>query len=178
MKKKLKSISFYVILFIALFLVYSFVAQPTNIEKNTMSDLMRSIENGQVTGIIVEETAAIATLKNGKEMIVEIPSANLFLTFATQEIKELIMTNPTFTFDTPAPVSPPWWLSMLPYLVFGVIIIVFWLFFFRNMQGGGGGGKVMNFGKSRAKNINNAGKKVTFKVCEGIDIGDILPVKG
>ena len=135
MKKKLKSISFYVILFIALILVYSFLGQPSTIERHTMSDLMRSIESGQVTGIVVEENAAIATLKSGKEMIVEIPSANLFLTFATQEIKELIMTNPTFTFDTPAPISAPWWLSMLPYLIFGVIIVVFWLFFFRNMQG-------------------------------------------
>ena len=169
LKKKLKSISFYVILFIALFLVYSFLAQPTNIERNTMSDLMRSIESGQVTGIVVDETTAIATLKNGKEMLVEIPSANLFLTFATQEIKELIMTNPAFTFDTPAPVSAPWWLSVIPYLLFGVILIVFWLFFFRNMQGGGGGGKVMNFGKSRAKNLANTGKKITFADVAGAD---------
>lgn len=38
--------------------------------------------------------------------------------------------------------------------------------------------KAIGNGKRNIKRFENQGKKVTFKVCEGIDIGDILPVKG
>ena len=169
MKKKFKNIGFYVLLFAILIIVYSLIGTQPVIEKHTMSDLVRSLSKQEVTELVVEEDRAIAKLTTGDEMIVEIPSVDLFLIFSTQEIKEIIAKNPDFKFTTPSPAVAPWWLSMIPYLVFAVLIVVFYIFIFRQMQGGGGGGKVMNFGKSRAKTLSNMGKKVTFDDVAGAD---------
>jgi len=152
-------------------MVYMFFGQtPVSAEKN-IGDLMRSLDKKEVTELVVEDTRVIATLKNGEDMVVDIPSSSVFLTFSTQEIKELVKQNPDFKFETPSPQTAPWWLSMLPYLIFALLIVVFWVFFFRQMQGGGGagGGKVMNFGKSRAKVMSDDQRKVTFNDVAGAD---------
>ncbi len=171
MKKTLKNIGFYVLLFAILIIVYALMGTQPAMEQHTMSDLMRCLDKQEVTELVLEEGRAIATLTGGSEMIVEIPSVDLFLIFATQEIKELVAQNPDFKFTTPSPATAPWWLSMLPYLIFAVLLVIFWVFIFRQMQGGGGagGGKVMNFGKSRAKTLSNLGKKVTFDDVAGAD---------
>ncbi|MBR5586756.1 MAG: ATP-dependent zinc metalloprotease FtsH [Clostridia bacterium] len=169
MKKNLKSIGFYLLLLVILIVVYAFMGTQPAIEKHTMSDLLRSIEKQEVTGLVLEDDRAIASLTSGGEMVVEIPSADLFLIFATAEIKELVAQNPDFVFTTPSPASAPWWLSMIPTIIFILLMVVFYFFIFRQMQGGGGGGKVMNFGKSRAKTLANMGKKVTFNDVAGAD---------
>ncbi len=169
MKKNIKNISFYIAAFVILVIVYLLLGQQPQLKRYTMSDLMRAIDNKEVVELVVEDSRAVAFLGDDEQMIVEIPSADVFLMFATQEIKELVKTDPDFRFDTPAAQTAPWWLSMLPYLILALLIVVFWIFFFRQMQGGGGGGKVMNFGKSRAKVMNESQRKVTFKDVAGAD---------
>ncbi len=169
MKKNLKNISFYLILFAILILVYSLIGNEAVIEEHTMSDLLNNLEKENVTELVIEDTRAIASLVNGEEIVVEIPSPDLFMVFASEEIKQSIAKNPNFKLTTPTPATAPWWISMIPYAVFAVLIILFWVFFMRQMQGGGGGGKVMNFGKSRAKTAANLGKKVTFNDVAGAD---------
>ena len=170
MKKTFKNVGFYVLLFAILIIVYALLGTQPTTQQHTMSDLIRSLDKQEVKELVLEEGRAIATLTGGNEMIVEIPSVDLFLVFATQEIKELITQNPDFKFTTPSPATAPWWLSMLPYLIFAILLVIFWIFIFRQMQGGGaGGGKVMNFGKSRAKTLANLGKKVTFDDVAGAD---------
>lgn len=59
-------------------------------------------------------------------------------------------------------------ISMIPW----ILIIGLWFFFMRRMQGGGGtGGQrgIFNFGKSKAKLINQSNNKVTFKNVAGAD---------
>jgi len=48
-----------------------------------------------------------------------------------------------------------------------LLLIAVWIFFMRQMQSGGG--KAMNFGKSRAKLLNETSAVVTFKDVAGID---------
>ncbi len=59
-------------------------------------------------------------------------------------------------------------ISMIPW----VLIIALWFFFMRRMQGGGGAGGqrgIFNFGKSKAKLINQSNNKVTFRNVAGAD---------
>ena len=58
-------------------------------------------------------------------------------------------------------------LSWFPML----LLIGVWIFFMRRMQGGGGGGagNPFNFGKSKAKLLNENTKRVTFEDVAGID---------
>jgi cell division protease FtsH len=48
-----------------------------------------------------------------------------------------------------------------------IVIVALWVFFMRQMQSGGN--KALSFGKSKAKLLNTAGKKVTFKDVAGVE---------
>ncbi|MDP2036204.1 MAG: AAA family ATPase, partial [Ignavibacteria bacterium] len=65
------------------------------------------------------------------------------------------------------------WLTVFLGFIPWLLILAVWIFFFRRMQGGGAGGGgsrgIFNFGKSRAKLINESSIKVTFKDVAGAD---------
>ncbi|NUM71643.1 MAG: cell division protein FtsH, partial [Ignavibacteriaceae bacterium] len=63
------------------------------------------------------------------------------------------------------------WLNILLSMIPWILIIAVWFFFMKRMQGGAGGGSrgIFNFGKSRAKMINQSTNKVTFKDVAGAD---------
>lgn len=58
-------------------------------------------------------------------------------------------------------------MTFIPFIILAVVVIVIFMFIFQQMQGGGGN-KVMNFGKSRARLINNDKNKITFKDVAGL----------
>ncbi|MFA7421013.1 MAG: ATP-dependent zinc metalloprotease FtsH [Melioribacteraceae bacterium] len=66
------------------------------------------------------------------------------------------------------------WLTVFLGFIPWLLILAVWIFFFRRMQGGGGAGGggsrgIFNFGKSRAKLINESSIKVTFQDVAGAD---------
>ena len=64
--------------------------------------------------------------------------------------------------------SMPWWIQLLPILLFGIVIIG--LFYFMNSSiNGKGGSKINSFGKSRARLISDDKNKVTFADVAGAD---------
>ena len=167
MKKYLKNISFYVLLFAIMLVVYVLIVQPPKEEPKYFSDLVQSIEQGNVEELVIEEGQAMAKLKNSdKPIVVEVPNIAVLLEFSSPKLKEQIV-NGNIKVSTPTPQQMPWWLSMFPYLILIVIMVLFWVFFFRQAQGGGG--KAMNFGKSKAKVLTEDQKKVNFGDVAGAD---------
>ncbi len=62
------------------------------------------------------------------------------------------------------------WITILVGLLPWILIIGLWIVFMRRMQGGAGGSKgVFNFGKSKARMINESQIKVTFEDVAGED---------
>jgi len=168
LKKYLKNISFYVLLFAIMVVVYMLIVQPPKEEPKYFSDLVQSIEHDNVEELVIEEGQATAKLKNSdKPIVVDVPSIGALLEFSSPKLKEQ-MVNGTIKVSTPTPQQMPWWLSMFPYLILIVIMVLFWIFFFRQAQGGGGG-KAMNFGKSKAKVLTEDQKKVNFGDVAGAD---------
>ncbi len=172
MKKYLKNISFYVLLFAIMVVVYMLIdmliVQPPKEEPKYFSDLVQNIEHDNVEELVIEEGMVTAKLKNSDSpIVVEVPSIGVLLEFSSPKLKEQ-MVNGTIKVSTPTPQQMPWWLSMFPYLILIVIMILFWVFFFRQAQGGGGG-KAMNFGKSKAKVLTEDQKKVNFGDVAGAD---------
>ena len=55
MKKYLKNISFYVLLFAIMLVVYVLIVQPPKEEPKYFSDLVQSIEQGNVEELVIEE---------------------------------------------------------------------------------------------------------------------------
>jgi len=182
LKKHLKSFGFYMALFaVLLILVYALSGTQSASVKKVYSDLIREVESGRVVELTVIENTAVAKLSepikitdmNGKvisdkvdKIEVDIPNMLVFEQDLGDTIRAQVREG-KLKYDTQAPVSQPWWVSLLPVLGTVGLLIFIYIFF---MQNSGGGGKAMSFGKSRAKVSTGAnGKKVLFSDVAGAD---------
>jgi cell division protease FtsH len=182
LKKYWKSFGFYAVLLgvLTLFAYMLLGTQPTAVEK-VYSDLFREIEAGRVTELTIVDNKAYAKLSepikltdtNGKvisdkvdKIEVDIPNMLVF----EQDLGETIraqVRDGKLKYDTEAPVSQPWWLSLLPILGTVGLLVFIYIFFMQQSQGGG---KAMSFGKSKAKmNVDTNKKKVMFSDVAGAD---------
>jgi len=167
LKKYIKEIGIYAILLIVIFAAYTFMSYDAEPETIGFSDLINNINSGKVEEISILEDEATVVLKGGKTVKCEIQSSAILYAFAGDVISEQIEKG-TLKIDIDKPSTPPWWITMLPSLVFIIIIIVFWVLFFKQTKGGGHG--AMNFGKSHAKIHVNEKDKVTFDDVAGADV--------
>ncbi len=167
MPKILKSISFYIVLIIAVLLLWNFLG--TDITENSgFSDLVRMIQEENVEKLVVEEQQIIATVKNTqKEVIVPIVSPNDITLYAGEMIKTQI-ANGTLQLEYAPPAPMPFWLSILPTLLIVVVVGVFWFIMMQQSQGGGGG-RINSFGKSRARKMSDSATKKTFADVAGAE---------
>lgn len=166
MKNHLRGIGFYIILFliiISIFVLTNFSENQTNY---IYSDLVTMVKGGEVKELQIIDTVAYATLNNNTKIEVDIPGYYALYESVGKEIEDQVKAG-TLTVETPAPKTPPWWLSILPSLGLIIIMIVFWVFFFRQSQGGGKG--VMSFGKSKARVSTDGKTKKTFDDVAGAD---------
>ena len=182
MKKYWKSFGFYAVLLIVLTLfAYMLLgSQPTAVEK-VYSDLFREIEAGRVTELTIVDNKAYAKLSepikitdtNGKvitdkvtEIEVDIPNILVFEQDLGDTIRAQVRDG-KLKYNTEAPASQPWWLSLLPILGTVGLLVFIYIFFMQQSQGGG---KAMSFGKSKAKmNVDTNKKKVLFSDVAGAD---------
>jgi cell division protease FtsH len=72
-----------------------------------------------------------------------------------------------FKVDYLPPLTTPWYLEILPFLLPMLLVMLFWYFLMR--QQSGGSGKVLNFGKSRANLADPAKNKITFEDVAGAE---------
>ena len=173
-KKGFNGIWFYVILLAVIFIIFRAFNYDPGIQKIPYSELVKEINNGNVSEIIIEDRTAEITLisepkntnnPNSNKRIASIPSINILYANAGEQIQAQIGAG-TLKMDTPAPEEMPWWVSFLPTLLTIGIFVVFWFVIMRQSNGGG---KAMSFGKSTAKMTDGGETHVTFKDVAGAD---------
>jgi cell division protease FtsH len=173
LKKQLKGIGFYVILFALIFLiVWMFFGMQPQQESKLYSDLVMAIKNGEVTELTVIDNRAVALLKSdpkdpAKQNVidVQIPSISVFDRHVGDEILKQVEAG-TLKYNADHSTGAPWWISLIPLLGSVLIVVFFWIMFMRQSQGGG---KVTSFGKSKVKTADSSGKRVTFGDVAGAD---------
>ena len=80
---------------------------------------------------------------------------------------EPYLNNPSLEgYDYAEPSGNSWILNFLPYLLMVVVMVVFWIFILRKSGGAGG---AANFGKSRARLLDQDKKRVLFSDVAGAD---------
>lgn len=163
MNKFLKSASFYILILIAIFAIVQIwgTSAPETPEKLNYTKLVDEIKANNVQELTIIDKNITGTLKNKTKFQSYIIDTTSFNQFLQPYIDEGLVVNSE-------PVSqPPWWVQFLPTLGIVVLFIVFWLIFIQQSQGGGN--RVMSFGKSRAKMLNEDKKRVTFNDVAGAD---------
>ena len=167
-KKFLKGISLYIVLFVVIMLFYMVLRyQPTTRKELNYSQLVSHLKQNNVAELTItpEQAGSPAGVIEGRltdntAFAVNIPDLGNFMQNYVDP--ETVVVN---TREVP---KTNWLVNLLPTLLFMVVIVFIWIFFINQSQGGGGGSRVMSFGKSRAR--KGIGKtKVTFEDVAGAD---------
>ena len=100
------------------------------------------------------------TLKDGTSFVATIPVGKMPDIADRLESKNVQL-------EADLPPQPPWWMALLPNLLFVVLLALVWLFIMNQMQGGNN--RALSFGKSRARLHHEDKPKVTFDIVAGVD---------
>ena len=167
MRKFLKGISFYVLIFIIIiFFAQIFSNTGEGKTKLSYTQFISEVESKRIRGEIYVSDLGVTSvitgkLSDGKKFETTVPSVQfnqLAQDYAERGSLSIIYEKPQQTSV---------WLSILPSAALFVLLIVFFFIFTQQTQGGGN--RVMSFGKSKAKLLADDKKKVTFADVAGAD---------
>ena len=165
LKKGIKTLAMWLIIgVIAIVLITSIMENRSS--QITYSELITSIENGEVEKIKISSTGSQATVKmkdSKLEKEVSIPSLDSFMTYSQDYLK-----TGAFSLEEE---KESIWITALGFITPFGLLAIFLVFWFIMMSGNNQNGtKSMTFGKSKARMIN-AGEKnrVTFDDVAGVE---------
>ena len=165
MKKGIKTLAMWLIIGIIVIILLTSIMENRS-SQITYSELVTSIENGEVEKITISSNGKNATVKMKESKLekeVNIPSLDSFMTYSQDYLK-------TGAFSLEEEKESMWIAALSLFTPFGLLAI-FLIFWFIMMSGNNqNGSKSLSFGKSRARLVN-AGEKnrVTFDDVAGVD---------
>ena len=151
-----------VIVFLTIGLYNMFKNPQGSITQNQniiFSEFLSEVENGRVVQVEIQGNNIKGIMSNGEKFTTYSPNdPNLI-----EKLSEKGVSISAAPIEEKMPSLFGILLSWFPML----LLIAVWIFFMRQMQGGKGG--AMGFGRSKAKLMSDARKKVTFDDVAGID---------
>lgn len=167
MNKKTKAYLIYLIP-IAFLLVYFFVIRTSTqgAKDYTVTEIVTKINNNEVSEITTQGPYLKGKLndKDKTEFKVYLPQEFRF-NFYENYLKKKVENN-TIKYVGKPEATKPFYIEILPTIIFLVGIGVIWFLFMRQAQGGG---KVMNFGKSKARLHKDKKNEITFSDVAGLE---------
>jgi cell division protease FtsH len=172
MNRIFRNTIFYLLIFLVIIgIVNVFSSDQTETESVTYSVLVERLEQGQVRELSVKPVRQVYLVRG---QFTDQDEGEFFETYVlkSEQTAELLANaqgpggTPLGVDIQPADETSGWvtfFTSIIPF------IIIFILFFFLLSQAQGGGSRVMNFGKSKAKMVNEDKKKAKFKDVAGAD---------
>ena len=152
-----KNVLLYVLVIAALATaVDSFMGQSSTKSELSYTGFIQQVQQKKIDKI---------TITNNHDIVGTMGDGTEFKTYAPTDDSLIPTLNNNGVEITAKPAdSPSWWMTLLTSIVPMVILIAVWFFIMQQSQGGGG--KMMNFGKSRAKMMDDA-VKVNFQDVAG-----------
>ncbi|MDA1000799.1 MAG: ATP-dependent zinc metalloprotease FtsH [bacterium] len=123
------------------------------------SDFLRTVEDGQVSEVLIQ----------GENIRGRYVSGKIFQTYAPKDVALIETLRKKGVRISAQPVEQnSWYMNLLLSWFPMLVLLGVWIFFMRQMQVGGS--KALSFGKSKARLVNEAAKKkVTFRDVAGIE---------
>jgi cell division protease FtsH len=158
------------ILWMAIFLVVILLFQALQggmgaKQEMTLSEFNEAVAAGRVAKVTIKGEELRGTLRSDGAAEPSEFAAQLPPNYDGMELSQRLEDGGIEVVFEPDKDSPL--LGILSFWAPMLLIIGLWIFFMRQMQGGGN--KALSFGKSKAKLLNTAGKKVTFKDVAGVE---------
>ncbi|NLL42923.1 MAG: ATP-dependent metallopeptidase FtsH/Yme1/Tma family protein [Firmicutes bacterium] len=162
MNKLLRGISLYLLIAIIAVSIVSNLYSPAAPAKELYySELLHFIEEDKVASVkLVGDQHVEGRLKDGTNFTALVPMGKM------ADISDRLETR-NVQLEAELPPQAPWWMALLPNIIFIVVLALFWLFIMNQMQGGNN--RAMSFGKSRARLHHEEKRKITFDHVAGVD---------
>ncbi len=160
MKSYTRGLWLWVFLALVILLAFAVVGQEGRVRQQELKfpQLVQQVEQGRVQDVTIRGQQITGTLTDGSTFKSIGPKDGDYLVsiFADAEIV------PDFERETTGGL-----LAVLTTVLPVVLLFVLFMFFMRQMQASGG--KAMSFGKSRARLLNESGRRVTFEDAAGAE---------
>ena len=148
------------IIALALVMVFNLFQQPQGTSQQLpYSDFLSRVDSGQIASVTIQGNILTGRTMDGATVRSYAPR-DLELISRLMEKKVEVRAEP--------PEEQPWYMQVFVSLLPMALLIAVWVFFMRQMQGGSGS-KTMNFGRSRARMLNQEEGRVTFDDVAGVD---------
>ncbi len=156
-----KNLMIWATIAIMMVVMFNLFNQAQRPQSQSYSVFMDGVLKGQIESVRIQ----------GQQIIARTASGQQFTTFAPDDstlIKTLMDNKVQINAE---PIEDSWYMTILVSWFPMLLLIGVWIFFMRQMQGGGGGGGrgAMNFGRSKARLINEEMTPVTFEDVAGVD---------
>ena len=186
MRKVSRGLIGYIIMIAAfIFLIVVLSGGVNTVDKRIeYPELLQMIEKGEIDRVSIRGYNLVGRLKDSRISRSDYPNRaydfettigpDFYDTVLTmranqlgKDIQSISVQDLGFELEYLAPVTTPWYLELLPYLIPVVLLMVMWWYIMRQQTGGGG--RVMNFGKSKAAMVDPSKNKVTFADVAGAE---------
>ena len=167
-KQQMGGFGFYMIILIIMAFVWYFVSTlGTNKSDYNYSDFLKDLEDERVEKVVVSQNEQVPT--GYLEITLEGKSTKtiVYVTDVNAAVETMVAADFDNYVVDDVEGENIFLTTILP-LGISIVAIIFIFMLFSNQASGGGNAKMMNFGKSRAKLMNDSAKKVTFKDVAGL----------
>ena len=162
-RRNIKTPILYIVLILAVIFAASTLLSGMNqAEKLKYSEIIELFEKGEVKEFKVEANGKLTLVKQDGTKI-----SRILLDFYTFRKDVEPHLEKVEKYDYAEPPQNSWILNLLPTILMTVLFIVFGIVLMRKMGGGAGG--AANFGKSRARLLDQDKKRVLFSDVAGAD---------
>lgn len=175
MKKAIKTIVVYMLIFGIVLGVCALLWKKTVPENAYYSDVVKYFQNERVRNFEIDKKNNLTMVirsdtEGGSDFTVsyKLRSLDLFYLDLHELILEQTQSGVIESYDMPAPTQIPAWVGYLPYIILIVVIVGIWIYMM-NQATGGKGSKIGNFGKARTKTPSDGKNKVYFSDVAGAD---------
>ena len=154
----------------------------------TYAEMLERIKNGKVEYVSIRGTNLYGRMYDSERSLTEYPARYDFYCVIGDDFVDTLRSMSAADVNTDislvsegnlifagkqlkivylAPLSTPWFIEWLPYIIMIGLMMFWWWFMMRQQTGGNG--KVMNFGKSRANMSDPSKNKIRFTDVAGAD---------
>ncbi|MFT4301309.1 MAG: ATP-dependent zinc metalloprotease FtsH [Desulfovibrio sp.] len=159
MNQMSRNLMLWAIIVLAMVMLFNMFQQPQGVmQRVPYSDFLSQVDGGQILSVTMQGHTLTGKTSDGKTVQTYAPQ-DLGLVNRLIEKKVEVKAEP--------PEEQPWYMTLLVSWFPMLLLVGVWIFFMRQMQGGGG--KAMNFGRSRARMLNQDSVRVTFADVAGVD---------
>lgn len=159
MNKNLRTASFYLlVIMVGLSLIQFFMARTAAPREISYNEFFNLVVNEQVATANQVGNVITGELRDGTAYRITVPPGDAALI-------PLLRTKTQYVYRDPP--TPPWWTTLLSYVLMFALFAGIWYFFMQQSQAGGN--KVMSFGKSRAKMQSDVRRRITFADVAGYE---------